>query len=92
MDLIDISPVQLLLCLIFVFIAGTGSAVFRLRLERDLAWGTVRTFAQLYLVGYVLKYIFQGLPPAPGTGLRASPWTALPSSQGGLKTGCARPG
>ncbi len=59
MNIAEISPFQLLLCLIFVLIAGTGSVVFRLKLEKDLAWGTVRTFAQLYLVGYVLKYIFQ---------------------------------
>lgn len=59
MNIIEISPFQLLLCLIFVLIAGTGSAVFRLNLEKDLAWGTVRTFAQLFMVGYVLKYIFQ---------------------------------
>ena len=59
MNIVEISPFQLLLCLIFILIAGTGSVVFRLNLEKDLAWGTVRTFAQLYLVGYVLKYIFQ---------------------------------
>ena len=59
MNLIEISPFQLLLCLVFVLIAGTGSVIFRLNLEKDLAWGTVRTFAQLFLVGYVLKYIFQ---------------------------------
>ncbi len=59
MNIIEISPFQLLLCLIFVLIAGTGSVVFRLNLEKDLAWGTVRTFAQLFMVGYVLKYIFQ---------------------------------
>ena len=56
---VDISPLQLLFCLVFVLIAGTGSVVLRLGLERDLAWGTVRTFAQLFLLGYVLKYIFQ---------------------------------
>jgi putative ABC transport system permease protein len=27
-------------------------------LERDIFWGTVRTFAQLFLIGYVLKYLF----------------------------------
>ncbi len=59
MTLIEITPVQLALCLIFVVIAGTGSVVFRLGLEKSLAWGTVRTFAQLFLVGYVLKYVFQ---------------------------------
>ncbi len=59
MSVIEISPFQLVLCLIFVLIAGTGSVVFKLRLERDLAWGTVRTFAQLFLVGYVLKFVFR---------------------------------
>ena len=59
MSVIEISPVQLALCLIFVVIAGGCSLALKLGLERDLAWGTVRTFAQLFLVGYVLKYIFQ---------------------------------
>ena len=39
-------------------VAGVGSLIFKLRLEKDLAWGTVRTFAQLFLVGYVLTFIF----------------------------------
>lgn len=59
MNLIDITPLQLALCLIFVVVAGTGSVVFRLGLERDLAWGTVRTFAQLGVMGYLLRFIFQ---------------------------------
>jgi len=59
MSIIDISPLQLLLCFLFVAVAGTGSVVFRLDLERDLIWGSIRTFAQLFLVGYVLKFVFQ---------------------------------
>ena len=59
MSLIEISPLQLALCTVFVVVAGTGSAVLRLGLEKDLAWGTVRTFAQLFLVGYVLRSVFQ---------------------------------
>ena len=59
MTLIEITPIQLFLCFVFVAIAGIGSVVFRLGLEKDLAWGTVRTFAQLFMMGYVLKYIFQ---------------------------------
>ena len=58
MNIIEISPLQLILCLGFVVIAGIGSLVFKLRLGKDLAWGTVRTFAQLFLVGYVLTFIF----------------------------------
>jgi len=59
MSLIEITPIQLILCLIFVAIAGTGSVVFRLGLEKDLAWGTIRTFAQLFIMGYALSYIFK---------------------------------
>ena len=47
--MIEITPLQLALCLLFVLVAAIGSLVFRLRLEKDLAWGTVRTFAQLFL-------------------------------------------
>ena len=59
MSLIEITPIQLVLCLVFVAIAGIASVIFKLRLEKDLAWGTVRTFAQLFMMGYVLKFIFQ---------------------------------
>ena len=62
--MIEIGPFQLFLCLIFVVVAGTGSVVLRLGLERDLAWGTVRTFAQLFLVGFVLKFVFRISHPA----------------------------
>ncbi len=59
MNLIEITPFQLFLCLLFVVIAGIGSALLKLGLEKDLAWGTVRTFAQLFMMGYVLRFIFQ---------------------------------
>lgn len=55
---IEIGPWQLLLTLVFVLIAGGVSMAYRLGLSRDLALGTVRTFAQLFLMGYVLKIIF----------------------------------
>ncbi len=58
MNIIEITPLQLVFCLAFVVVAGVGSLLFKLRLEKDLAWGTVRTFAQLFLVGYILKFIF----------------------------------
>ncbi|HJP30879.1 MAG TPA: iron export ABC transporter permease subunit FetB [Candidatus Latescibacteria bacterium] len=58
MSPIAIGPGQLLLCLIFVVIAGAASLALGLRLERDLLWGSVRTFAQLFLVGYVLDAVF----------------------------------
>ncbi|HZD60915.1 MAG TPA: iron export ABC transporter permease subunit FetB [Anaerolineae bacterium] len=58
MNVIDISYGQLLTGLFFVTIAGIASIRLQLNLERDIFWGTVRTFAQLFLIGYVLKYLF----------------------------------
>ena len=58
-EMIEITPVKLALCLIFIIISGLASLGLKLKLEKDLAWGTIRTFAQLFLVGYVLQYIFQ---------------------------------
>jgi putative ABC transport system permease protein len=43
---------------VFILIAGAGSVALKLGLERDLIIGTVRTFAQLAILGYVLKFIF----------------------------------
>ncbi|MDA0708647.1 MAG: iron export ABC transporter permease subunit FetB [bacterium] len=59
MTLIDITPLQLVLCLIFVALSGVGSLLLKLGLEKDLLWGTIRTFAQLFMMGYILTYIFQ---------------------------------
>ncbi|GIX06492.1 MAG: iron export ABC transporter permease subunit FetB [Candidatus Poribacteria bacterium] len=55
---LEIGVGQLLLCLSFVLVAGIASLLLRLRLERDLGIGTVRTFVQLFLVGYILQFIF----------------------------------
>jgi putative ABC transport system permease protein len=57
--IIEIGPLQLVLCLGFVLLAGATSLTQRLGLGRDLAVGTVRTFAQLFLMGYVLKFVFE---------------------------------
>jgi len=58
-NMAEITWVQLVLCLVFILVAGIASLRFRLGLTKDLLWGTVRTFAQLFLVGYVLEFIFQ---------------------------------
>jgi len=50
---------QLALALGFILLAGGASLWLKLGLGRDLAVGTLRTFAQLFLMGYVLVYIFQ---------------------------------
>ncbi|MBU1004009.1 MAG: iron export ABC transporter permease subunit FetB [Proteobacteria bacterium] len=62
---IAIGPEQLALTLVFVLVAGVISLVYNLGLHKSLAIGTVRTFVQLFLMGYALKYIFalqMGLP------------------------------
>ena len=58
MSVIDVGPLQLAYCVVFILIAGAGSVSLKLGLERDLLVGTVRTFAQLGIMGYVLKFIF----------------------------------
>ncbi len=55
---IEIGWPQLALCLLFILAAGLASMALRLGLQRDLLWGTVRTFTQLFMLGLVLKYIF----------------------------------
>ncbi|WP_207260865.1 iron export ABC transporter permease subunit FetB [Desulfovibrio sp. Huiquan2017] len=57
--IIEIGPWQLVLCLGFVLLAGATSFVHKLGLGRDLAVGTVRTFVQLFLMGFVLKFVFE---------------------------------
>lgn len=66
---IDIGPIQLAICLVFVAVAGIASVMHQLGLGKDLAIGTVRTFVQLFLMGYVLKYIFQLDMAAPVLGV-----------------------
>ncbi len=58
MNVIDIGPLQLVYCLVFILIASAGSLVLKLGLERELVIGTIRAFAQLGIMGYVLKFIF----------------------------------
>lgn len=53
-----IGLVQLSLALCFVLLAGGASLWLKLGLGRQLLMGTVRTFAQLFLMGYLLVYIF----------------------------------
>ena len=57
-NIIEIAPYQLIFALIFIVAAGGASLYHGLGLEKDLLVGTIRTFAQLFLLGYVLKYVF----------------------------------
>ena len=57
-SVIEISNLQLAFGLVFIILAGVLSLVHSLKLEKDLFIGTVRTFVQLLLLGFVLKFIF----------------------------------
>jgi putative ABC transport system permease protein len=57
-SVIPITDFQLALSVILVILTGAVSAALRLGLLRSLLWGTVRTFGQLTLIGYVLNYVF----------------------------------
>ena len=57
-EVVHISLVQLALGMVFILVAGAASIYYSLGLEKDLAVGTVRTFVQLFILGYILKYIF----------------------------------
>jgi putative ABC transport system permease protein len=56
--IVDIGPLQLALGLVFIVISGAASMAFSLKLEKDLFIGTARTFVQLFIMGYVLRYVF----------------------------------
>ncbi|WP_243544453.1 ABC transporter permease [Pseudodesulfovibrio tunisiensis] len=56
--IIEIGPLQLGLCLVFVLVAAGASIAHGLGLGRDLLIGTVRCYAQLFIMGYVLKFVF----------------------------------
>lgn len=55
---INIELWKLGLATLFVVLAGVLSLRYKLGLGRDLALGTVRTFVQLFAMGYLLKIIF----------------------------------
>ena len=57
-NIINIHPAGLFIGLIFIFISGAASVYQSLGLEKDLFVGTIRTFSQLFLLGYILKIIF----------------------------------
>ncbi len=58
-SVVHIGDFQLALALLFIAVAAAASLFYRLRLERDLFLGTLRTFLQLFLMGYALTFIFK---------------------------------
>jgi putative ABC transport system permease protein len=65
--IIDISTGQLFLALLFILVAQASSFIYHLGLNRDITTGTIRTFSQLFLMGYVLTFILKS----------SSPWLVL---------------
>ena len=59
MSIVEISNIQLLVCLIFVLFTGISSIFLNLGLEKDISIGAIRTFIQLFIMGYILRYIFK---------------------------------
>ncbi|NDV21355.1 iron export ABC transporter permease subunit FetB [Desulfovibrio sp. JC022] len=55
---ISITWVQLLIALSLVSVSGFLSIYYKLKLEKDLAVGVVRSFVQLLTMGYLLKILF----------------------------------
>jgi putative ABC transport system permease protein len=43
----------------FIILSSLTSLALKLKLEKDLWIGAVRTFSQLFLMGFVLKYVFE---------------------------------
>ncbi len=72
MNAVDISPLGLAATLAFVLLGGISSLALRLDLQRDLLWGTARTVAQLFLMGYVLRHVFRLSSPWPVLALYAT--------------------
>lgn len=54
---------RLALALVFSLVAGGCSLALKLGLGKDIAIGTVRAFAQLFLMGWVLGWVFQADSP-----------------------------
>ncbi len=57
-ELINMSWMHVAVATLFIISAGICSICLKLKLEKDLLIGTIRTFIQLFLLAYVLKYVF----------------------------------
>lgn len=58
MEYIALSYTDILIALILILIPVVISFQSRLAIEKDILIGTVRTFIQLMIIGYILKYLF----------------------------------
>ncbi len=60
---LSISAEQVFLSLVMIALAIFLSRMNRAQLEKQYLWGAVRSFIQLWLVGYVLYWLFQSKNP-----------------------------
>lgn len=58
MEYIPLSYTDILIALVLILIPVAISFQSRLGIEKDILIGTVRTFVQLMIIGYILKYLF----------------------------------
>ncbi|MBC8413810.1 ABC transporter permease, partial [bacterium] len=57
-EILDISWSHIALTTLLVLLTGICSVILKLKIEKELFVGTIRTFLQLILLGYVLKFVF----------------------------------
>jgi putative ABC transport system permease protein len=57
-EIINIPWYSVMMATVFVAASGACSLYLGLKLEKDILIGTIRTFLQLFLLGYVLKIVF----------------------------------
>lgn len=57
-SIINISWINVAITSLLVLAAGICSVYLKLSLEKEMLIGTIRTFLQLFLLGYVLKIVF----------------------------------
>ncbi|MBC8205260.1 iron export ABC transporter permease subunit FetB [bacterium] len=66
---VPISDLNLILSVILVLIVGAISASLKLGMLKSLIWGSIRTFVQLFIMGYALVWIFSVDSPILVAGL-----------------------
>lgn len=59
----EIALWQMVAFSLFIVTSATASLLLRLKLEKDLIIGAIRTFSQLLMMGYVLNFVFNNKNP-----------------------------
>jgi putative ABC transport system permease protein len=64
MSTITLDATDLLLATLLVLINAAASIALRMQLHRQILWAATRMVVQLFLVGLVLRFVFQAASPA----------------------------